>query len=853
MNTLTGILWLSVCFQAIAVVFALRLIPISKKSLAWLCLSCAFLLMTMRRSIGLLREEGYIQSHLLADISSEVVALIISLLIVTGVYLIRNIFLQRNKSETQLSKVMAITGEGLWDWDIKRGIVSHNARWCMILGLNEDYIKHSLEYFATRLHKDDRDTVMEKIQNCLDNKVAYQSEHRMLCADGSVIWVEDRGDVIERDSGGKPLHMLGSITDITQRKQAEQELNSKAKIIDQIHDSVVSTDLNGIVTSWNKGANRLFGYTGDEMIGRHISMLYPEKEHSILQNEILAPLHEQSVHELEVRMRRKSGEDFYAHLSLTKHHDEHGDAIGMIACSNDISERKEAEQELQQFKNTLDQTLDCVFMFDADEMHFSYFNEGALQQVSYTNEEMLDMHPYDIKPEFTERQFREMVAPLISGKQVSLNFETVHQSKDGKLIPVDIFLQHIKQENNAAHFVAIVRDISERKRAEEAIKEASELSNRIINESPIGIAIYNATGQCVVANTSIAKMVGSTPDRLLEQNYKKIESWKSSGILDAVNKSIHYQQKERGEFEIETTFGKHGFFDCLFLPFNISGEQHLLLMLDDITESVYVETELQHYRDHLEAQVIQRTADLSAARDEAERANQAKSKFLSRMSHELRTPMNAILGFGQILQLDAEGFNENQRSYVKEILDAGNHLLELINEVLDLATIESGKLQVSMEEVHVDDLLKQCIPLIQSQAKAHHVELTNNLNNKGYTVQADFTRLKQVLVNLLSNAVKYNRRQGHITLESRIIDKQTIQICIIDTGIGLTGENISNLFKPFERLNAETNVEGTGIGLVISKHLVEHMGGSILVESTPGEGSTFCVELKLARSVPSDV
>lgn len=853
MNQLTSILWLSVFFQIVAVVLALWLIPVSKKALAWLALSFAFLLMTLRRSISLLHQEGYIQNDWLAAFSSEIVALIISLFIVIGVYLIRDIFLQRNKSEAELSQIMAITGEGLWNWDVKRGIVSHNTRWCTIFGLTDDYLEHPLKDFTERLHKDDRETVMMKIQDCMDNKIAYQSEHRMLYADGSVIWVEDRGDVIERDPAGKPLRMLGSVTDITQRKLVEQELYSKAKIIDQIHDSVISTDLNGIVTSWNKGAKRLFGYTSDEMLGKHISLVYPEEEHAFLQNKVIAPLQEKGVHEVEVKMRRKSGNDFYAHLSLTMNNDEECGAIGMIGYSVDITERKQAEQKLQQFKNTLDQTLDCVFMFDADKMLFTYVNEGALQQVGYTREEMFGMHPYDIKPEFTEVQFREMVVSLISGDRISLNFETVHQHKNGKCVPVDIFLQFIKQENDSAHFVAIVRDIRERKEAEEALKEASELSNRIINESPIGIAIYDTTGQCIVANASIANIVGSTPDRLLEQNYNKLESWKKSGLLDAANKSILLQQKEREEFEVNTTFGKHAFFDCLFVPFKISDEQHLLLMLDDITENVYVETELENYRDHLEAEVIQRTADLSTARDEAERANQAKSKFLSRMSHELRTPMNAILGFGQILQLDAEELSESQRNDVKEILDAGHHLLNLINEVLDLAKIESGKLEISMEEVHIDDLLQQCLPLIKPQAKAHQVELTNNINKKGYVVQADFTRLKQVLVNLLSNAVKYNRKQGHITLDSKIVNKQRLQICVTDSGFGLTGEDISKLFTPFERLNAKTNVEGTGIGLVITKNLIEHMGGSIFVESTPGEGSSFCVELNLVQPLFNNV
>ena len=233
------------------------------------------------------------------------------------------------------------------------------------------------------------------------------------------------------------------------------------------------------------------------------------------------------------------------------------------------------------------------------------------------------------------------------------------------------------------------------------------------------------------------------------------------------------------------------------------------------------------------------------AKEEADRANKAKSEFLSSMSHELRTPLNAILGFGQMLELDADTFNETQQGNVKEIIYAGNHLLTLINEVLDLAKIESGKLDIVMEKVDFDEVLEKSVALIEPLAAKRNIELSNLAIGKGYIVCADKVRLTQVLVNILSNAVKYNHENGHITIKSELVATQRLRISITDSGGGISKQNIDKLFNPFERLDAKNNVEGSGIGLVICKSLMELMGGTIGVKSTLGEGSTFWVEIAL--------
>jgi signal transduction histidine kinase/ActR/RegA family two-component response regulator len=257
----------------------------------------------------------------------------------------------------------------------------------------------------------------------------------------------------------------------------------------------------------------------------------------------------------------------------------------------------------------------------------------------------------------------------------------------------------------------------------------------------------------------------------------------------------------------------------------------------------------------LERRVEQRTAQLAASRDEAERANHAKSEFLSRMSHELRTPMNAILGFGQLLEQSAT-LPAGNRGWVREIVAAGRHLLELINDVLDLARVESGKFTVSPEPVALRPLIEECLTLLQPAAEAAAVRLLEASRHCDVQVRADRTRLKQVLLNLLSNAVKYNRRQGSVNVVCVAeVDDAVPGVCVrvSDTGTGLEPEQLARLFVPFERLQADTRIEGTGIGLALSKRLVEAMGGSIGAESTPGSGSTFWVRLPLAAGVAARV
>lgn len=237
-------------------------------------------------------------------------------------------------------------------------------------------------------------------------------------------------------------------------------------------------------------------------------------------------------------------------------------------------------------------------------------------------------------------------------------------------------------------------------------------------------------------------------------------------------------------------------------------------------------------------------------KEHAEHASRAKSDFLSRMSHELRTPMNAILGFAQLLETDEEDpLSEEQRDQIVEIHKAGDHLLQLINEILDLSRIEAGKLSVHMEVIPTLDLVNECLLLMKPQAELRHITLnTKTTQHRVCHLLADRVRAKQALINLISNAIKYNREGGAVEVRIEPSGGSRCRILVADTGEGISPEEQELLFQPFERLTADTSIEGAGIGLAVTKRLVEHMGGNVGVESEVGQGSTFWIEFNLAKT-----
>ena len=273
--------------------------------------------------------------------------------------------------------------------------------------------------------------------------------------------------------------------------------------------------------------------------------------------------------------------------------------------------------------------------------------------------------------------------------------------------------------------------------------------------------------------------------------------------------------------------------------------EHMAMLQQANARLVVSTLEAQQLAERLEAVQVQ----LESAKCLAEKSNLAKSEFLSSMSHELRTPLNAILGFAQLMESGSPPLTRIQSANLDQILHAGWYLLSLVNQILDLAVIESGKLPVSQEPVLLINVMRECQAMVEAKAEKRDVQVTFLPFDPAWSVMADPIRVKQVLINLLTNAIKYNREHGTVEVRCTASGPARLRIGVKDTGAGLSAAKLTHLFEPFDRLGQEAGPEeGTGIGLVVSKQLVELMGGAIGVKSTVGVGSEFWIELMRERS-----
>ena len=487
------------------------------------------------------------------------------------------------------------------------------------------------------------------------------------------------------------------------------------------------------------------------------------------------------------------------------------------------------------------------------------FNVGAERMLGYTAAEVVDkitLADISDPKELISRAKAlsiELSTPITPGFEAlvfkaSRGIEDIYEltfiRKDDNRFPTVVSVTALRDAQDIIiGFLLIGTDNTLRKQAEAEQKKLDQrlrdqqFYTRSLIESNIDALITtDPSGMISDVNKQMEALTGCTRDELIGapfKNYFTDPERAEAGIkrVLAENRVTNYELTAHARDGKETVVS----YNATTFHDRDRKLQGVFAAARDITE-----------RKLLDQALNETNIKLESAKSIAEKANLAKSDFLSSMSHELRSPLNAILGFAQLIESGSPPLTPRQKSNIDQILLAGWYLLDLINEILDLALIESGKLLLSLEPMSLNEVMSDCQAMIEPQAQKSGIHLTFPQFDSPYFVKADRTRVKQILINLLSNSIKYNRAGGTVVVNYSANTADRIRISITDTGEGLSVENLAQLFQPFNRLGREAGTEeGTGIGLVVSKRLVELMGGAIGAESTVGKGSVFWIELIL--------
>jgi PAS domain S-box-containing protein len=540
-------------------------------------------------------------------------------------------------------------------------------------------------------------------------------------------------------------------------------------------------------------------------------------------------------------------EAFCYEVRYTPMRNAQGEITGTVGIAIDITERERAEEALrkshQEMLTIWESISDAFFAVD-HEWHFTYVNAQAEIMLHHRREALLGRKVWEVFPDAIGSTFYHEYHRALRDR-VSVNFEAAYA-------PFDLWAE-VTAYYSEVGLSVYMRDITQRKLAEQALRRSEEQFKTLADTVPQHVWTATPQGTIDYVNRNGLRDYQRTLEQLAAEGWLELlHPDDVSRAREIWGNSLATGEPYNTEFRIfHAADQTYHWYIVRALPLlddnnNIS---KWFGSSTDITERKRMEEALRQSNEVLEARVEERTHELRLAKEDAERANQAKTEFLSRMSHELRTPLNAILGFGQLLEMPGNNLTPRQQKGVTQITSAGHHLLELINEILDISRLEAGRIAVSLEPVALSQVLLECLdlvsPLSQDQnIKLQYVPFVPTADDANQFVQADRQRLKQVLLNLLSNAIKYNRQGGTVTVTSQMLNDGAVRISITDTGWGLTAEQIQKLFVPFERLNAfQSNIEGTGLGLAVSKHLVKIMGGQIGVESQLGKGSTFFVDI----------
>ncbi|MBI5667359.1 MAG: PAS domain S-box protein [Chloroflexi bacterium] len=614
-----------------------------------------------------------------------------------------------------------------------------------------------------------------------------------------------------------------------------------ALLAQQMPLAMIEWDTELHVLDWNPAAERLFGFTREEALGRAAwDFIVPASAREHVQQVGQSLLEQKrpvrSINENVTRDGRTLICDWYN----TPLVNERGEVVGLNSMVLDITERVQARRALteseERHRLTLDSSPDPIVIYDL-EGRAQYVNPAFVQTFGWTEEELIGKRIAFVPDEVMEETL-QTVQSLFAGSKVSAA-NTRRLTKDGRVLDVQLSASaYLDKDGRPVGRISILRDVTQQRRAEEALRESEERYRTLLEQIKEGYYEVDLDGRLKFCNDTLTEILGYSREELMTRNFASLMDEANAAKLIALGQRVFTtgEAATAQDCEIITGSGEKKYIELSALlmrdangtPVGYRG------MARDITERKRAEAELQH------------------AKDAAEAANRAKSVFLANMSHELRTPLNAIIGYSEMLQEDAADLGyEELVPDLKKIQAAGRHLLDLINNILDLSKIEAGKMDLYLESFDLATMIEDVKATIQPLAEKNRNTFTVHYPPDIGAMLADLTKVRQTLFNLLSNACKFTNG-GAVSLS---VSRQPndgidwITFRVSDTGIGLSGDQLQELFKEFTQADTSTTRKfgGTGLGLAISRHFCQLMHGDILVESEPGQGAVFTVLL------PADV
>ncbi|AUC60382.1 two-component signal transduction system histidine kinase / response regulator [Cyanobacterium sp. HL-69] len=747
------------------------------------------------------------------------------------------------ESEARWQLAVEGSGDGTWDWNPQTNEVHFSKQWKRMLGFEDEEISDRLEEWSDRVHPDDIDSCYEDIERYLRGETyIYQNEHRMLCKNGQYKWILDRGQVIEKDSEGKPVRFIGTHSDIDYRKIIETALKESEEkfriLVNNAPVGIFQTDEQGfchyVNPQWLKMTNMEYE---DAMGTGWAKALHPEDKervfeewHQSIINDVLFTSDYRFVNQ-------KTQEIYWVSGHGVSIKNEEGNITGYFGTIIDITQRKNSEEK---YRRIVETTTEGIWMIDK-EGKTNFVNAQMAQILGYSPEEMLGKPLFYFMDQEAQQLAQKYLKQRAQGIKEQHDFR--FSRKDGSdLWAIVSTTPNLNERGEYLGALAMITDISDRRQTELALIEFKQRLDQIALHIPGLIYQYrlrpDGTSCLPYASNAIQEIYGLKPEDVIE-DASPIINLIHPEDLELVNQSTQESATKLTpwycEYRICRQDGSIIWISAQATPTKQpDGSIVWHGFICDICDRIKIQQELVQ------------------AKETAESATKSKSAFFAMMSHEIRTPMNGVIGMTGLL-LDTE-LTPEQRNFVEIIRSSSDSLLTIINDILDFSKIESGNLDLEIQAFNLQQCIESVLDLLQFQAKKKNLDLNYDYSSKLPQIfMGDVTRIRQILVNLLGNALKFTEKgKVSLTINGFKIDntkdnEYQIQFAVKDTGIGIPKERQDRLFKSFSQVDSATNRKygGTGLGLAISKLLTENMGGKIWVQSEIGMGATFYFTIKV--------